>query len=114
MPTAYREYQPGYCQNCGKDLGVVGQYGGRDRRYCDGACRQQAFRKRQEEKRHLAEARAVAHSLEIYGWKLDDLTLRKIARLGKYGPDAIKEACEIAMFTAKAIREKAEARGVFL
>lgn len=113
MP-AYREYQPGECRNCGKDLGVAGQYGGRDRKYCDGACRQAMYRKRSTEKKYLKEARMIESSLNSDYWRLDDSTMRLVARLARYNPNAIADGVEIALHVARAIRRKAEERGVFL
>ncbi len=115
MPAGYRDYQPGWCQNpaCQKDLGLVSQYGGRDRKYCNDNCKVQASRRRKKEAAAFEQAKLIRQELRE-GWQLDDETLRLVARLADYGPGAIREGVNLALAVASSMRAKAEKRGVFL
>jgi len=42
----YRMYMGGFCQHCGRDLGLIEVEGGRARHYCNDACRKAASRER--------------------------------------------------------------------
>lgn len=112
---SYREYMPGWCKNpaCQKDLGLVAQGGGRDRKYCDDRCKTQAYRLRKQAEAHLAQARQIKAEL-IDGYELDEETLKLVARLGEFGPGAIKEGCFIALRIVSSFRARAAARGIYL
>ena len=58
-PVIYRSYNGGSCQNpdCGEPLGYIETDGGRDRLYCNDACRVAAYRKRKREKDRAATLR---------------------------------------------------------
>lgn len=48
----YYQYEAGNCRGCGDPLGAIETRGGRHRQYCSDACKQAAYRKREQDKRN--------------------------------------------------------------
>ena len=94
------------CEWCGRDLGMLEQEGGRQRRYCSNACRQAAYRERRRKGKRNREVLRNAHLVE--GWRKAGLgpVLPRLERMMReYGPQAAEEAAGIALDVAKVVRE---------
>jgi hypothetical protein len=104
----YYAYMGGFCQHCGEDLGLIDQAGGRNRKYCNGACKQAAHRKRKEgDKRNTVLLRNVL--LQEY-W-LDngidgDLLASLQDILFNHGKEAARAATDAALIAIRQTRQK--------
>ena len=100
------------CEHCGRDLGMLEQEGGRQRRYCSNACRQAAYRDRK--KREKRNSSALRYRYLVKGWRDAGLGEKVVSRLVEmlhtYGPQAAKMAGEIAVEVARKAREAERAR----
>jgi hypothetical protein len=103
-PAVYRSYNAGCCQNpaCGAELGYIETEGGRDRLYCNDACRVAAHRaKKREEKRqqvlhYHAELREYWHLHGIRGevlLRLQEILLQHGKAAARAATDAVLVAC---------------------
>ncbi len=120
-PAAMRYYFAGHCQNpaCGKELGRFGWVevdGGRNRLYCDDACRVAAFRARKREKdrekrlRYHTELRDYWKEQEIRG----EVLLRLQEILLKHGKEAARAATDAVLVALVAQREEGSQQQVRL
>ncbi len=108
-PAVYRSYMGGRCQNpaCGADLGYIETEGGRDRLYCNDACRVAAFRTRQRETKR-AEKLQYNAELRAY-WKLHNIHGEVLLRLQEillqHGKKAAKAATDAVLVALAAAQE---------
>lgn len=98
-PALFRSYIGGHCENpdCGLELGLIETDGGRNRHYCNDACRQAAHRARKREKQRQVilqqngELREYWQRHDIHG----EVLLRLQEILIKHGQEAARAATDV-------------------
>jgi hypothetical protein len=112
-PAVLRSYQGGFCGHCGEPLGYIEVDGGRDRLYCNAACRVAAHRKRKRERDrqqvldYNSELRQYWQDNGIYGevlFRLQEILLAHGKAPAKAATDAVLAATR-ANATAGTIEE---------
>lgn len=106
----YYAYMAGFCRNpdCGKDLGLIDQAGGRNRKYCNDSCKIAAFRyrKKQRNREGILEYNTI---LRDY-WQENEITGEVLTRLQdmlvEYGSEVAKHATDTVLIAIKQTREK--------
>ncbi len=103
----YYAYMGGFCGFCGEDLGLIDQAGGRNRHYCNDACKQAAYRRRKEgEKRQATLLRNG--ELQSY-WAEHGITGAVLTRLQdilvEHGKDAARKATEAVILARQLERD---------
>lgn len=98
----YRSYMGGFCKHCGQSLGLIEVERGRDRRYCNDACRKAASRERS--KRDMAVSR---NELLVSMWEENcmsgDLRRKLETILMKHGKEAATVATEAVVAAIKEV-----------
>jgi hypothetical protein len=104
-PAVYRSYYGGSCQNpaCRADLGYIETYGGRDRLYCDDACRVAAHRIRKSAEKRAAILQYNAELREYwYEHRIEDQLLTMLQDiLVKHGKAAARAATDAVLLARK-------------
>jgi hypothetical protein len=105
---SYYCYVGGFCGYCGNELGLIEQSGGRNRQYCNDACKQSAHRKRKEtDKRNTVLLRNTI--LQEY-WTDNgiegDLLVRLQDILVNHGKEAARAATDAALIAIRDTRQK--------
>ena len=99
---AYRSYMGGSCARCGTDFGLVEVNGGRDRHYCNDACRKAASRERSKRDKVVSR-----NELLVQMWEenaiVDDLRRKLEDILVKHGKEAATLATEAVIAGMKAV-----------
>jgi hypothetical protein len=104
----YYAYMAGFCQHCGKDMGLIDQAGGRNRKYCNDSCKMAAFRNREKERNrdHILEYNSI---LRDY-WQESGITGEVLTRLQdllvEYGADAARHATDTVLIAIKQTRNQ--------
>jgi hypothetical protein len=103
--VVYRSYYGGSCQNpaCGADLGYIETDGGRDRLYCNDACRVAAHRKRKSAEKRAAILQYNAELREYwYEHRIEDQLLAMLQEiLIKHGKAAARAATDAVLFAQR-------------
>lgn len=106
----YYAYMAGFCQHCGKDMGMIDQIGGRNRKYCNDSCKIAAFRKREKE-RNREQVLQYNSILRDY-WQEAGITGDVLTRLQdilvEYGKDAARCATDTVLIAIRQIRNEGE------
>ena len=105
----YYAYMAGFCQNpnCGKELGLIDQTGGRNRRYCNDTCKMAAYRNRLKQ-RNREQVLKYNTILRDY-WQETGITGEVLTRLQNmlvsYGQDAARYATDTVLIAVKQARK---------
>ncbi len=113
-PAVYRSYNAGFCQNpdCGADLGYIEAEGGRDRHYCNNACKMAAYRKRKQEQKR---AQILQYNSELRDyWYNSGIRGEVLARLQEilihHGKAAAWSATDVVLFALAAQKQAGSSR----
>lgn len=108
-PAVYRSYMGGHCQNpdCGRDLGYIETDGGRDRHYCNNACKTAAYRKRKQEQKR---AQILQYNSELREyWYNNGIRGGVLVRLQEilihHGKAAALSATDVVLFALAAQKQ---------
>lgn len=103
----YYAYMGGICGYCGTDLGFIDQAGGRNRHYCNDACKQAAYRRRKEGEKRQA---TLLRNGELQGyWAEHGITGAILTKLQdilfNHGKDAARAATDAVILARQLERD---------
>lgn len=93
-----------WCEQCGKDMGLVEQFGGPMRRYCSDACKQKAYRDRKRAEGSIRNVEVLRFEAYAKKWLGHAQADRLVSLAVEFGLPAAKKACEIAIRAAAEVR----------
>jgi hypothetical protein len=102
--VGYRSYMAGFCKHCSMSLGLIENGGGRDRHYCNDACRKAASRARLKRDRAVSRNEALVSLWDEHGIT-GDLRYKLIDILVKHEKDAAMAATEAVIAAIKEVNE---------
>lgn len=101
----YYTYDAGFCAWCGQDMGLVEQWGGRNRRYCSNACKQKAYRARRKAYNVSCAVRRYAHLVREWRKRYGDAVAdRLLLILENHGVEAARAAEDVAQVVIAELR----------